>query len=90
MIHLRRICTAIACAFSILMICLLAGGTLRWGDSSGAPQGWVAHAEGDALRHLHRMTCAPGQAAEAWAEVNSLMPQGYEVIAECTSPAPRT
>lgn len=41
-------------------------------------------AERDAIRVLHGLerTC-PGGRAEAWAEVNSSMPKGYEVIGQC-------
>lgn len=41
-------------------------------------------AERDAIVVLHslELTC-PGGRAEAWAEVNSSMPKGYEVIGQC-------
>jgi hypothetical protein len=46
----------------------------------------IDEAEDDAwntMQNLESYCRARGMAAEAWAEVNSLQPKGYEVIAEC-------
>jgi hypothetical protein len=57
------------------------------GTASRTTGDWtVKEAEQHAITALDRLECNktnPGSAAEAWAEANSTMPHGFEIIAQC-------
>lgn len=80
---------------TIAAIALTLGIIAGWGlntltqtpsTSGDVPHAWIKRAEGDAVRTLRNITphCRQiGMGAEAWAEVNSIQANGYEVLAQC-------
>jgi hypothetical protein len=84
----KRIAAGVVGTIAVLGLAYIPASPLEPGFE--APKDRVVHikeAEDAALKVLHEITpgCeAQGKAAEAWAEINSLQPKGYEVIGECT------